>query len=260
MGFGCIGDCRSADTPAYQAALHDTHLAMKSLKRLFNKRLLAPEDFKASQLDLEVIGAFNPGAIAMRQGVVLLVRVAERAAERRRGQTALPRWDWEKGRVVIDWERNSDLKPVDIRVVQRKRGGVVRLTFTSHLRVVYSKDGRTLDSEGARFDPATEYEEFGVEDPRITRIGSTFYFTYVAVSRHGAATALASTKDFKSFKRHGIIFCPENKDVVLFPEKIDGRYFALHRPNAATPFTKPEMWLASSTDLTNWGRHEHFLG
>jgi predicted GH43/DUF377 family glycosyl hydrolase len=62
------------------------------------------------------------------------------------------------------------------------------------------------------------------------------------------------------FERHGIIFCPENKDVLLFPEQIGGQYVALHRPNAATPFTTPEMWLARSTDLVHWGQHEPLWG
>ena len=208
-----------------------------------------------------MISAFNPGAIALSEGVIILVRVAEQPAKRRQGQTGFPRWDVQAGRVVTDWESNTELDTVDVRVMKRKRDGLVRLTFTSHLRVVYSRDGRSIDSLSDQwFKPAAEYEEFGVEDPRITRMGDIFYITYVAVSRHGAATALASTRDFKSFERHGIIFCPENKDVVLFPEKIAGRYCAFHRPNAATPFTKPEMWLASSSDLIHWGKHEHFLG
>ncbi len=236
-------------------------LEMRPGRRLFNKCLLRPSDFKPSQDDLEVIGAFNPGAIATAEGVVILVRVAEQTAERRQGQTGFPRWDTKAGRVVTDWQNNGELDTVDVRVAKRKRDGLVRLTFTSHLRVVYSCDGRSIDSlKDSWFRPATEYEEFGIEDPRITRMGNTFYITYVAVSRHGAATALASTKDFKSFERNGIIFCPENKDVVLFPEKIAGQYYAFHRPNAATPFTKPEMWLASSPDLIHWGKHEPFLG
>ena len=103
-------------------------------------------------------------------------------------------------------------------------------------------------------------EEFGVEDPRITALDGRYYFTYVAVSRHGAATALASTTDFRDFERHGIIFCPENKDVVLFPEKVEGEFVALHRPNAATPFCRPEMWVARSPDLVRWGRHECLHG
>lgn len=234
---------------------------MTKIRRLYNQCLLRSSDFKPSQDNLEVIGAFNPGAVANKDGVTLLVRIAETAVEKRSGQTALPRWDLRERRIVLDWEPNDQLRPVDVRVVQRKRDGLVRLTFISHLRVLHSADGRSIDAvEDVSFGPGDEYEEFGVEDPRITRIGDTFYFTYVAVSRHGAATALASTTDFKTFQRHGIIFCPENKDVVLFPEKIDGEYLALHRPNAATPFTKPEMWLASSPDLVHWGKHRHFLG
>src|SRR6266566_3040432 len=98
-------------------------------KRLFNQCLLRPVDFKASQPDLEVMGAFNPGAIATDKGVVILVRVAEQARERRQGQTALPRWDAESRKIVIDWEHNNELTPVDVRVVRRKRDGLVRLTF-----------------------------------------------------------------------------------------------------------------------------------
>jgi predicted GH43/DUF377 family glycosyl hydrolase len=231
------------------------------LRRLFNQCLLRPSDLKPSQPHLEVIGAFNPGVVATDEGVVLLVRVAERAAECRDGHCPLPRWDAASKTTVLDWEHNDALAPVDIRVVRRKREGLVRLNFISHLRVARSRNGRTIDSvEETALLPANEYEEFGLEDPRITRIGDTFYITYVAVSRHGAATALASTKDFQSFARHGIIFCPENKDVVLFPEKIGSEYYALHRPNGATPFTRPEMWLATSSDLLRWGRHVPFLG
>jgi predicted GH43/DUF377 family glycosyl hydrolase len=231
------------------------------LRRFFNARLLQPSDLKPSQPDLEVIGTFNPGAVATDNGVVLLVRVAEQPLERRAGQTGLPRWDPHSKKVWIDWEPDNEIAPVDIRVVRRKRDALVRLSFISHLRVLRSRDGRKLEpGEGAIFAPANEYEEFGVEDPRITQIGDIFYFTYVAVSRHGAATALASTRDFRTFERHGIIFHPENKDVVLFPEKIGGRYLAFHRPNGATPFTRPEMWLASSPDLRDWGAHQPFLG
>ena len=231
------------------------------LPRLFSTCLLRPRSLPPSQPDMEVIGVFNPGAVATENGVVLLVRVAERTREERRGYTALPRWDFETGNIVSDWHRDNEVCPVDIRVVKHKESGRVRLNFTSHLRVVFSHDGKQIDSiDGATLRPENIYEEYGIEDPRLTRIGEVYYITYVAVSRHGVATALASTRDFKSFARHGIIFPPENKDVVLFPEKIRGEYYALHRPSAATPFTRPEMWIARSPDLTHWGRHEQFLG
>src|SRR5262249_49033062 len=107
-----------------------------------------------------------------------------------------------------------------------------------------------------RIDPESWTEEFGVEDARITAIGDRYWITYVAVSRHGASTAMASTTDFQTFERHGIIFCVENKDVVLFSDRIGPDYVAIHRPNGATPFTRPEMWLARSHDLRCWGMHE----
>jgi predicted GH43/DUF377 family glycosyl hydrolase len=207
-----------------------------------------------SNEEFEVVGAFNPAVIATEAGVVLLVRVAERPRERRAGMVASPRWT--DGKLTIDWIAERDLHCVDPRVVRHCESGHARLTYVSHLRVVTSRDGLTIDSSrGPVLRPAHEWEEFGVEDPRITRLGDTYYVTYVAVSRHGAATALASTRDFVEFQRHGIIFCTENKDVVLFPERIGGRYVALHRPNGATPFTRPEMWIARSDDLLHWGEH-----
>jgi beta-1,2-mannobiose phosphorylase / 1,2-beta-oligomannan phosphorylase len=230
------------------------------LPRSFNACLLRPADLAPSQPDMKVIGVFNPGVIETDNGIVLMVRVAEQAAEEREGYTALPRWDLGSGRIVIDWEKNTQLTPVDIRVVRLKSTNRVRLNFTSHLRVMHSSDGRKIEKESTWFKPENSYEEYGVEDPRITRIQATYYITYVAVSRHGVATALASTRDFKKFQRHGIIFPPENKDVVLFPEKIGKEYCALHRPAGATRFTQPEMWIARSPDLRCWGDHEALLG
>jgi predicted GH43/DUF377 family glycosyl hydrolase len=225
------------------------------LKRLFERLLVSPSDLKPLRDDFEVVGVFNPGAIIAAGEVILMVRVAERPRERRPGLTALPRWKGGAG-LAIDWVPDDAIEFVDPRVVKRKADGLVRLTFISHLRVVRCGNGRSVhEVTDVRFLPDSDLEEFGVEDPRITAIDGRFLFTYVAVSRHGAATALAWTRDFRQFERHGVIFCPENKDVVLFPERIDGEYVALHRPNAATPFCRPEMWVARSPDLIHWGQH-----
>jgi predicted GH43/DUF377 family glycosyl hydrolase len=226
-----------------------------TVRRLSTRLLLRPEDVPASRDDFEVVGVFNPGAVRAGDEVVLLVRVAERPRERRPGFTGLPRWDPAAG-LTTDWVPDAELGPIDPRVVRRKADGLVRLTFTSHLRVVRCGDGTAVrEVTGVTFRPHGEVEEFGVEDPRITPLNGRFYFTYVAVSRHGPATALASTSDFRAFDRHGVIFCPENKDVVLFPETIGGVYAALHRPVCGTPFTRPEMWAARSPDLLHWGGH-----
>lgn len=229
------------------------------VERRFQQLLIQPDDIAPSHASMEVIGAFNPGATEQNGEVVLLVRVAERSSEQRDGFTALPRWEAE--RIVIDWQASEDLESLDPRVVRGKADGLLRLTFTSHLCVVRSRDGRTIGQwEGARLFPQESWEEYGIEDPRIVEFDGRYWITYVAVSRHGAATALASTQDFITFERHGIIFCPENKDVVLFPERIDGNYVALHRPTPAHAFCRPEMWLARSPDLLHWGSHQPLHG
>ncbi len=224
------------------------------IKRLSTQLLLRPDDVPPSRDDLEVIGTFNPGVVRVGDEILLLIRVAERPVEKREGWTALPRH--ESGDLVLEWVHQDHLEVVDPRVARRRADGLVRLTFVSHLRLARSRDGVTIDSVGPPlFVPGEEDEEFGIEDPRITRLGEKFFITYVAVSRHGAATALASTDDFRTLTRHGIIFCPENKDVVLFPEKIDDRYVALHRPVGGTPFALPQMWIARSSDLIHWGEY-----
>lgn len=79
-------------------------------------------------------------------------------------------------------------------------------------------------------EPSAEWEEFGCEDPRITQIDGTFHVTYTAYSSRGTRIALASTEDFQHFKKHGIVGPDRNdKDCVLFPERVDGKLALLHR-------------------------------
>ncbi|MBZ0268533.1 glycoside hydrolase family 130 protein [bacterium] len=229
--------------------------------RILTRCLLQPSDVQPEFEGFEVVGAFNPAAIAFEDGVALLVRVAERPSEVRKGHVALPRWDWRRGRMAIDWARLDEVEQIDPRIVRVRSTGHLRLTFLSRLLVAFSRDGLSIDRFGeTSVLPSTRYEAFGVEDARLTRLDDRFYFTYVAVSEHGVATALASTEDFRSFRRHGVIFCPENKDVVLFPERIDGHYVALHRPHPNACFSAPEIWIARSPDLLHWGAHERVLG
>src|ERR1700709_98962 len=103
--------------------------------------------------ECEVVGVFNPGAVRAGAEVVLLVRVAERPRERRPGFTGLPRWDPVED-LMIDWVPDADLDPVHPRVVRRKADGLVRLTFTSHLRVIRCGEGRSVrEVSGVTFRP-----------------------------------------------------------------------------------------------------------
>jgi predicted GH43/DUF377 family glycosyl hydrolase/glycosyltransferase involved in cell wall biosynthesis len=121
------------------------------------------------------------------------------------------------------------------------------LSNISHLRVARSTDGRTF-----RFDPepavvpSMKLEEYGVEDPRITAIDGTFHITYVAVSRLGIVTCRLTTTDFRAFERHGAMLHPDQKDVVLFPEMVGGRYVAYTRPMPGSFGRVLGLWMAES--------------
>ena len=57
----------------------------------------------------------------------------------------------------------------------------------------------------------------------------------------------------------GICFTSDNKDIVLFPNKIKGNYYALHRPSCSD-YGRLEIWIAQSKDLIHWGKHEQLVG
>lgn len=101
--------------------------------------------------------------------------------------------------------------------------------------------------------PEHKYECWGCEDPRITYIAEeeSWYVTYTSYSRAGASVSLATTKDFDSVKRIGVILPPNNKDACLFPERFDGRWAILQRPDAGGGIEN--IWLAYSPDLVHWG-------
>jgi predicted GH43/DUF377 family glycosyl hydrolase len=222
--------------------------------------IIKPEDVKPSRDDFEVIGVFNAGVTRLEDEIILLLRVAERPVNTNPDVVLNAIYnDAEKRLIVTEFSRNNpQIDFSDPRLIIRSRQ--TYLTSISHIRLARSKDGTNFEIEDApAIAPANAYETFGIEDPRISLIDGIYYISYVAVSPLGVTTCLISTKDFKSFERHGVIFCPENKDAVLFPAKVDGKYYALHRP-VSPLFNKQDIWIADSPDLHCWGNHRRLMG
>ena len=130
------------------------------------------------------------------------------------------------------------------------------LTQMSHLRVARSRDGAhfVVDPKPAVV-PENRFEEYGCEDPRATLIDGVWHVTYVSVGRLGITTSRLTTTDFRSFERHGVMFLPDHKDVVLFPGRVGGRYACFTRPMPQSFGRVLGMWIAFSDDLVNWGDH-----
>ncbi len=225
------------------------------LRRFENNPLLTPEDVKPTRDDLTVLCTMNPAAVRVGDQVLLLVRVGE-AARQEAEHVCYLYFDAEASELRTGRLRRDDpdLTRPDGRGWFHR--GKMLLTSLSHLRIARSGDGKhfTCDDKPAIF-PTTPYEAFGCEDARITPLDGRYWITYTAVSDRGVAVALASTSDFVTFARHGLIFPPYNKDVCIFPRKVRGQYVCRHRPYKSE-FNDACIWTAYSPDLLAWGTHE----
>ncbi|MFC1771614.1 glycoside hydrolase family 130 protein [Candidatus Margulisiibacteriota bacterium] len=101
-----------------------------------------------------------------------------------------------------------------------------------------------------------KYEDHGIEDPRATYIDGTYYILYTATSGSGFHIALAKTQDFLEYERIAIVSGPGNKDGVLFPEKINGKYVRLDRPIG---HGVGSIWISYSEDLISWGNSKALI-
>lgn len=138
----------------------------------------------------------------------------------------------------------------------------IDMSFTLH--VGKSKDGIdwSIDPHPVEFessDPEVNVTQQSY-DPRVTQIQDTYYITWCNARAHGPAIGLASTKDFKKFKQWENPLPPPNRNCVIFPRKINGKFAMLHRPSdrAHTPFG--DIFYASSPDLIHWGAHRFVFG
>ncbi len=215
--------------------------------------IITPKDVKPSRRGFEVVGAFNAGAFEYQGRIGLLLRVAERPVQTT-DQISVPRIDLRTGKITVEHYGRSipGLNVSDPRVVLYK--GEVFLTSLSHLRLAWSEDGiRFVVEPEPTIWPEGEYETFGIEDPRVTKIGKRYYIAYSAVSEHEVAVGLAWTEDWQKFNREGLILHPFNKDVCLLPVEEEKIYWLIHRPSGVI-WHRNWMWISESTDLIHWGR------
>ena len=148
-----------------------------------------------------------------------------------------------------------------------KHGDEYIMLFRSHLRTGRSIIGLARSLDGFKFDadpapllkpildgPFAAYEEFGVEDPRVTKVEDEYLITYSAYSRNGVRIALAKTKDFVEIERVSLITQADYRNTVIFPEKFNGLYARLDRPHSEiSPWS---IWITYSPDLHFWGESQ----
>ncbi|AOW22975.1 glycosidase [Sphingomonas melonis TY] len=236
--------------------------------------IFTPDDVDLSRSPLRrgiaeptyVLGAFNPGFTRLPNGnLLLMVRIAEALAEPvRDGQVHAIRWT-PAGYVLDDWPL-TDVDLTDPRQFELKgrRHRILALTSLSWLLPV------ELDPSGehivavhydAAIEPAATYQDYGVEDARITRVGDTWYMTTCSVGAERHCTTLHTSRDGLHYRLEGIVLDHQNKDMILFEGLVADRFMALTRPLGEVYFAYPpdSPWVggpsinfAASPDALHW--------
>ncbi|MXV52244.1 glycosidase [Pedobacter sp. HMF7647] len=232
---------------------------MSDIARRFPQNpLLSPKDLKPSAEGLHIACLLNPGVFRFENKTWLIVRVAERPLQTEftvSFPVLSPDGDTEIMEIPLN---DNELIATDARVIRYK--GVDYLTTLSHLRLLCSDDGIKFyePEEYPKLFGTGELQTFGIEDCRVTEIENQFYLTFTAVSPSGVGVSLRTTHDWKRFTSHGMILPPHNKDCAIFEEKINGMFYALHRPSSVD-LGGNYIWLAQSPDGIHWGNHKCIL-
>ncbi len=213
-----------------------------------------------------VLGAFNPGLAVLPGGnLLLMVRVAEAlSAPVLDGAARAIRWTpdgYVLDRHPLDTIDMADPRQFEIRGAASR---ILALTSLSWLLPVeITPDGREVVA--VHYDraiaPAASYQDYGVEDARITKVDGRWYMTTCSVSAERHCTALHISDNGLDYRLEGIVLDHQNKDMILFEGKVGGRFMALTRPLGEVYFAYPPdsdyaggpaISLAQSPDALHW--------
>jgi len=135
----------------------------------------------------------------------------------------------------------------------------------SHLTVARSRDGVSnwvVDDVPLLEAGAGRPEEaWGVEDPRLTRVDEldAWVIVYTAFGPGGPGVSMATTRDFRSVERLGVVRVPEDKNGALLPRRVGEHFVLFHRPVTVIG-AHADIWLSRSADLHTWSSPEAVLG
>jgi predicted GH43/DUF377 family glycosyl hydrolase len=242
--------------------------------------VLTPADIDLSRSPLAghltaetyVLGVFNPGMTRLANGnLMIFVRVAE--ALRTPvvdGHVHSIRWE-DTGRYVLDAWPLEHANTADPRKFTLHGGGwkIMALTSLSWiLPVELTPDG--LERVAIHYDkviaPQNSLQCYGVEDPRVSKIGDRWLMTTCSVSPERHSTTLYSSDNGLDWRFEDIILDHQNKDMVIFEGLVGEEYWAQTRPLGDLYFAYPpgSEWragpsinLATSKDALYWKPHRN---
>ncbi len=131
----------------------------------------------------------------------------------------------------------------------------------TNIGLAYSTDGINWKVEDKPCFELKDEEIRRAYDPRITVIDGRYYVCFAVDTYHGVRGGIAVTDDFENFEVISMSV-PDNRNMVLFPEKINGKYVRLERPMPvySRGGDRFDIWLSESPDLVYWGNSKLVLG
>jgi beta-1,4-mannooligosaccharide/beta-1,4-mannosyl-N-acetylglucosamine phosphorylase len=132
---------------------------------------------------------------------------------------------------------------------------------TTNLGLAFSDDGVKWEVSPFPCWSWNDEEIIRVYDPRLTVIEGKCYMCFAVDTKHGLRGGIAVTEDFSSFEVLSLTL-PDNRNMVLFPERIGGKYIRLERPfpvYSRGGIDRFDMWISDSPDLRYWGNSKLLL-
>jgi predicted GH43/DUF377 family glycosyl hydrolase len=164
------------------------------------------------------------------------------------------RWPYPINAVMNTGAAEVDGTTVLLCRVEDRRG-------LSHLTVARSRDGFSnwVVDDHPLLEPVRGalHESWGLEDPRLTWLEDLGLWTiaFTSFGPGGPGLSLATTPDFHTVQRLGMVRAPEDKNGALLPKRVGGQYVLFHRPVTALSH-RADIWLSRSTDLHSWSPPE----
>lgn len=129
----------------------------------------------------------------------------------------------------------------------------------TNLGLAFSKDGIKWQVEKEPVWAIHDEEIHRIYDPRLTVIEGRYYLCFAADTKHGVRGGIAVSEDLKKFEILSLS-TPDNRNMVLFSEKINGKYVRLERPMPVYGHDRFDIWMSESPDMVHWGHSKLVLG
>lgn len=165
-----------------------------------------------------------------------------------------------QGRYVMAFRNDHARTKEDFERYEREKKGFPPVKI--NIGLAFSDDGIKWDVAPKPCFQLKNDDIMHVYDPRLTVIEGRCYMCFAVDTKHGIRGGIAVTDDFSKFDVLTMTV-PENRNMVLFPEKIKGKYVRLERPFPVYGRAENEafdIWISDSPDCSYWGNHNLLLG